>query len=176
MPNRRSAAALLAILSVLSGACHKDEGPRAAAPVQTVSAETRAELDGLLSDYETVHLALAGDRLDGVAAAATSLASAARRLDARVPERLRAPLDGIASAGASLAAATALPEARRAFGDVSRYAIDLIAAEPQLGEGRRAFECTMTSGYGKWIQSGPGVANPYFGAEMLTCGSGRDWK
>lgn len=175
MITSRGTATLLTML-LLGTACRREREPGAAPVVQTITAETREGLDGVLSDYEVIHRALAADRLDGVAVAAKRLGTAASALSPRVPPTLHEPLAGLARAAEQVAIAPTIADARRAFGDLSRHAIALVAAAPQLGEGRRAFECTMASGYQKWIQSGPGIANPYFGSEMLTCGSGSDWK
>ena len=50
-------------------------------------------------------------------------------------------------------------------------------AVPDLGTNRRVYKCLMWSkGYSKWIQSPTGASNPYFGKEMLDCGSASDWK
>lgn len=166
---------LLAML-LLGSACRREDQPEVAPVVQTLTPESREGLERVLADYDRIQRALAADRLDGVAAAAMSLALAAKGLIPRVPVRLREPLNGLTSAAQQVAASTMIADARRAFGDLSRHAIALVAEAPELGEGRRAFECTMASGYQKWIQSGPGIANPYFGSEMLTCGTGSDWK
>ena len=175
MSARRGTATLLAMLLVGS-ACRREAEPEVAPVVQTITAQALESLGALFSDYEQIHRALAADRLEGVAAVARGIGPAARALIPRVPPKLHGPLEGLASAADELASATTIVDARRAFGELSRDAIALVAVVPQLGEGRRAFECTMASGYPKWIQSGPGVANPYFGSEMLTCGTGSEWK
>lgn len=33
----------------------------------------------------------------------------------------------------------------------------------------------VEAAYKRWVQSGPGVTNPYYGSKMLTCGSPVDF-
>lgn len=84
-------------------------------------------------------------------------------------------------AGAHLAKVHDLKEARRAFYPFS-MAVVTLAQAVRRGDGGftslRVFRCPMTKdafpnapNRGEWIQLQPQIRNPWFGAEMLDCGS-----
>ena len=64
---------------------------------------------------------------------------------------------------------------RKAFGEVSRSVVALLAAEPSLREGLNIFECSMAQGYQKWVQKTETIENPYMGSQMLACGTKATW-
>ncbi|HEX2163962.1 MAG TPA: efflux RND transporter periplasmic adaptor subunit, partial [Thermoanaerobaculia bacterium] len=67
---------------------------------------------------------------------------------------------------------------RQAFGEVSRFVMPLVGADPALVAELELWPylCPMVEdGFGEWFQPGDEMANPYMGEEMLTCGTSDDW-
>jgi hypothetical protein len=157
----------------------------ACSPQGTEPAETAIEqmpsksesTEKLLAAYERVRSQLAND--EAVSAVDfDSLAEAARVASGSYAGDAKGHADQLASSAESAAskAGEGLPEAREAFGEVSRHLIALISAEPELASGRYVFECPMAKSYPKWVQQSESVANPYMGREMATCGSASEWR
>lgn len=119
-----------------------------------------AELSSAVtSPYLKVQVALAGDSTEGVSAAAREIEKAAATLgdDAK----------GLAAAAETLAGVTDIAAARKAFGALSDALIEYADAAG-IGELKVAY-CPMADQ--SWVQEDGSIANPYFGALMLTCGS-----
>ena len=144
---------------------------------RTASESTSQGAAAVLDAYEGVRSLLADDKVQGVSDAAAQLADAARSASASAAERLRPSLGDIANTADQLRQAPPenLAEIRKRFGPLSRSVIALVAAEPSLATGRHVFECPMAEGYGKWVQRTDQISNPYFGKEMLECGSASKW-
>jgi hypothetical protein len=68
------------------------------------------------------------------------------------------------NSGAAVAQATSLASARDEFAKLAPRAEKLAAGQP----GYHVFYCPMAKK--DWVQTGTAVANPYLGADMLTCG------
>ncbi len=135
------------------------------------SPQTRAGVDGVLTSYEQIRVALAQDDASSVAAAArrlqrqaSSLANAGGPVGTRMGEAARAA-HHLAQADAS-----DLSAVRQAFGALSRPLVSLLDEVPQLRTRRHVFECPMAGGYGRWIQPTSDLSNPYMGQRMATCG------
>jgi membrane fusion protein, copper/silver efflux system len=131
-----------------------------------------------LDATERARAELAADRLDGVAGFAREAAQAiraARAAAADVPPAITDSLDRASAAAAQLADTTALPAARLAFGELSRFLVALAAADPRLQAGWHVFRCSMSDGFEKWLQRSPALENPYMGQAMLACGSSSTW-
>lgn len=120
-----------------------------------------AVLKEALAAYATIQRALAGDTLDGVAAAADGLA--ARLKDDAVVQRETA----------AIKAAGSIAEARKAFKPLSEHFIALLQAQPEK-KGYYVANCPMAPG--SWVQLEPSLRNPYYGASMLRCGTIREVK
>jgi Cu(I)/Ag(I) efflux system membrane fusion protein len=120
-----------------------------------------------LDAYERVRQLLAKDRIEGIATYARELADALRAVAATpgVPTEL----EHAAHTADALADAKSLDDARRAFGDVSRFLIAIVAAEPRLQAGWHRFDCSMVQD--SWLQPNTTVDNPYMGSKMATCGT-----
>ena len=148
--------------------------PSSALPDGALSA-----LQNAYAAQEEVRALLAQDRIQGVAVPAglvgKQLLAAHAALGSASPE-IAASLAGAASAADRMAAATALTDARRHFGDVSRALVAIAAADPRLQSGWQLFRCPMVKGYPKWIQRGDVLDNPYMGQAMPTCGSKATWE
>ena len=85
---------------------------------------------------------------------------------------LGAPAMKIDTAAVQLAAAAELGDARTKFGTLSE-AIDtyMTGLKLKAPEGLKVAVCPMVRK--PWLQAEADIRNPYFGKEMLTCGSFR---
>jgi len=73
----------------------------------------------------------------------------------------------LAKSAEALSKAKSIEEARKEFKGLSKNAINLAKGR----EGFYLMHCPMVKGGGgDWLQTSKEVANPYFGASMLTCG------
>ena len=111
--------------------------------------------------YLHIQATLAADSTDGVGSAAQAIQAAAGDLgDAGA---------AIGMAANAVALADDLVKTRAAFGLLSDAMIKF-SGDAGLGELRIAF-CPMARK--SWVQEDGDLANPYYGSEMLTCGSFR---
>ena len=157
-----------------------EEKPRAPADAKaapSLSAEARASIDTTLGAYEQIRSKLASDEISAVAESAAALQRSATEAATNAPEALGAHLTSIAAAAGRLHETPKDdPDAvRKAFGEISRSTVALLAAEPSLREDLHVFECPMAQGYKKWVQRTDAAENPYMGQKMLECGSKADW-
>ncbi|GDX81036.1 hypothetical protein LBMAG42_28470 [Deltaproteobacteria bacterium] len=111
-----------------------------------------------VAEYDAVRAALAADNAPAAAAAATTLAA-----DATLDPLMLAPARAVA-------AATDIVVMRVAFAELSRTAILALGLTP--AEKVQVYKCPMAPNYQYWMQAKAGLANPYFGKSMLTCGEG----
>jgi Cu(I)/Ag(I) efflux system membrane fusion protein len=156
-------------------------GEAAAAPVveldlpdQPLPDDALSAVQAALSVSALVASRLADDRLDGLADAAAAVAP----LTAAAPSAgdLSPWLLDAAAAADRLATATDLVAARRALGALNRALLAAASADPRSRDGRYVFSCPMTGAdFGKWVQSGPDLANPYMGRSMPGCGEASTW-
>jgi hypothetical protein len=127
------------------------------------AAGAAADLPATLMDpYLQVQAALAGDKVDGVAAHAAAIEKSAVAFGK----------DGepIVAAAKKLSGAKDIAVARTAFGELSS-AIVQYAEKTKSGYGadvRQAY-CPMVNK--PWLTKDKTIRNPYYGAAMLTCGS-----
>lgn len=145
---RTSFIILLALLT-LSPLCRADE-----------KADT--PLASALAQYVKIQAALAGDSLVGVPEAAAAISAAVKASASKLPASL-------ATEAETVAKAHDLKAARDAFKSLSATLITA-AAETKSG---RYFEAYCPMAAASWIQVGRHIANPYYGASMLTCGEVR---
>ena len=119
----------------------------------------------IVDPYLKIQEALASDRVDGVRANAGDLATAATALGA--------PAMKIDTSAVQLASAADLADARAKFGVLSE-AIDTYMTGMKLNppEGVRVAFCPMV--LKPWMQQDGSLKNPYYGSQMLTCGSFRN--
>lgn len=131
-----------------------------------------SSLDEAFGAYEKIRALLADDKVEGVGREAERLEKAAAKAAEGASQARNPHFREIAGAAAPLKDAKDLPAARRAFGNLSREVVELLAAEPALARGRFVYRCPMVKeGYAKWVQTKKEVSNPYFGKEMLRCGT-----
>jgi Cu(I)/Ag(I) efflux system membrane fusion protein len=132
----------------------------------------------VLGHYEHIRALLAGDQAEPVAAAAKDLQQAARDQAASAGAPAKAPYTKVAAAAGRVATAPAkdIEAVRKAFGELSKAVVGLLAADPALAKGQHVFECPMAKGYGKWVQPTDKLENPYMGKKMLACGGPSEMK
>lgn len=113
------------------------------------------QMAGMLTNYEKVAAALAADNLTEAQAAATNLACCLKCGD---QADLSAKVEAFSKAGT-------ITDARTAFKGISAAII------PLLKDAGDHFVMTCPMAGADWIQTSETVANPYYGSQMLTCGS-----
>lgn len=143
-------------------------------PKLEVPAPALTALQHGLDAYERARGALARDRLEGLATHGRDLAETLRAAAAGMTGASKEVADCFeqaAKAADQLATATSLDAARTHFGELSRYVIALVMADPRLQAGWHHFECAMAKGFGGWLQRSPDIDNPYMGPKMASCGT-----
>jgi hypothetical protein len=121
-----------------------------------------ADLPSTLMDpYLRMHVSLAGDTMDGVAASAKALSQEAQKLGVQAKT--------VATTAAKLATANDIVNARRDFGELSDAMMAYAKATgATFGPDVNVAFCPMVKK--PWLQKGQNITNPYFGKAMLTCG------
>lgn len=162
----------VACCAAVVGCEKRSEGPDA-----NLSPAARSNLEATLAAYEDLRSALAHDDTSELPALASRLAKAADEAGEASPQSLRPALNSLSASARALGKADPddIAAARSAFAEVSRQSVAILEADGSLRQGRRVYECTMTEGYGKWIQTADSVENPYQGSKMLRCGTEVDW-
>lgn len=126
-------------------------------------------IEVVLENYYAIQKALAADDLKTAQSKAEELASKAGKL---AKESTKTKVTVIAQSARALAAAKDIKQARKAFGDASQVLIEHLSQTPAIGAKYYILHCPMAKvGNGDWIQPNPVTSNPYFGSEMLRCGS-----
>lgn len=118
-------------------------------------------LQTVLAEYVKIQQSLAGDSLKGVPEAAAAIVVAVKGNEGELP-------GATVSEAEAVGKATDIKAARAAFKPLS---VTLISAASSLKEKTGHFYeayCPMAGA--AWIQADKKVANPYYGASMLTCG------
>ena len=137
----------------------------AAAPAATTPAQK------LVAAYLGVQQKLAADDAKGASAAFAQLKAAAEVQQLGGDAQLRQRIVAAAAAGAG---AKDIAAARAAFATSSDSLLEWLKREGNpLASSLRVAHCPMArDGKGaRWLQSDATVKNPYFGSEMLECGS-----
>jgi len=126
-----------------------------------------------LEAYERLRAALVADRLDPAAARdlADRLHEATEGADPPVAAALRQAHD----AAMHTHATDDVTSARTHFATISAVLIALGDADPRMTEGLFVFECPMTEGWNRWVQTSDTLDNPYMGTSMPRCGSRSTW-
>ena len=146
------------MIGVAAAACNR---PPAKMPVSAAGELSRA----VIEPYLNADAALASDRIEGVVVNAVEISAAARELGPSAR--------AIDAAAVRLASAKDVGEAREHFGTLSE-AIDSYMANQRLvpPTGVRVAFCPMAMR--PWLQHDGAIRNPYYGSQMLTCGSFRN--
>ncbi len=165
-----------AVLALALAGCKKTPAPPEGPRIELTS-DTRSSIDRALAAYDDVASKLASDQTSTVLGDAEELERAAAAASKSAPPSLRPTLESLSSAAGGLQRADQddANAVRMAFGEVSRAAIALVRADSTLSKGRQVYECSMTEGYGKWMQTTDKIANPYMGSRMLECGVEVAW-
>lgn len=115
--------------------------------------------------------ALAADQLTAYVEALPALHENWQAYLAQTPDAHEGPLDQLVNA---LSDGPTLTDARDAFEPFSTAVADLARQAGLHHNGVvNIFQCPMSPvlGKGRWVQRGEDLRNPFFGSEMLTCGS-----
>lgn len=168
-------------MSVLAACSGEHGGQRSVAEAQAApaapaaptapAAAAPASAQKLITAYLNVQRRLAADDAKGAGAAFAQLKAAAEAKDLGGDAALRQKL---ATAAASGAGAKDLDAARDAFAKSSEGLLDWLKREGNaFGSSVRIAHCPMArDGKGaRWVQTESKVSNPYYGSEMLECGS-----
>jgi hypothetical protein len=133
--------------------------------VAAACAVMAAELAPALVDpYVRVQSALAADTVDTVKGDAVQIGKAA--------EALGESATPIVAAAKMLEDASNLKAARQAFGTLSESVFAYAKASgATMPDGVKTAYCPMVNK--SWLQKGEKIQNPYYGSEMLECGSFR---
>jgi len=111
-----------------------------------------------------IQVSLSHDKMDGVGANAAAISAAATTLGK--------PAEKIVAGALALQKAAKIADAREAFGRLSEALVGYLDAEKQKpGDGVRVAYCPMARK--PWLQKDGTIQNPYYGSQMLTCGSFR---
>ncbi len=119
-------------------------------------------VDSMIDRAVAIQVSLSHDKMDGVSANATVIATDAQALGK----------DGekILAGAMALQKAKKIDEARTAFGQMSDALVSYLDAQKHKpGNGVRVAYCPMVRK--PWLQKDGAIQNPYYGASMLTCGS-----
>lgn len=165
----------LLVVCVLAGlaafACSSEAQPPAAPAPAAPAAPAGNPAQKLVSTYLGLQQKLAADDAKGAAALFGQLKAAAGAKDLAGDAALK---QRISSAAATGVAAKDLTAARTAFVKVSDAMLEWMKREGNpLASSVQVAHCPMAEdGKGaRWLQAGAKVKNPYFGSEMLECGS-----
>lgn len=164
--------------------------PAAAAPAATAPAERGDALDeqqrnilsGFLARADALRAALSGDNLDGFNREAAKLHDLLPGLlNAFDPAPAWHPLVARIESAAHLEKAASLKDARKEFYDLSAAVVDLVQklrSRPGPFTSIKVFQCPMLKqafpgapARGLWMQLEGPLRNPYFGADMIDCGT-----
>ena len=121
-------------------------------------------VDSMVDHAVAIQTSLAYDKMDGVAANATAISTDAASLGK--------PAEKIVAGAMALQTAKNIGEARDAFGLMSEALVTYLDGQKRKpGNGVRVAFCPMK--LKPWLQKEAAIRNPYYGSEMLTCGSFR---
>lgn len=179
--------AALAAVTLALVSCSKADGggiptapTSAPAAAKDVAPSVVPKVEGpvgvLLERYEAMRAALAADNVATALTAAQPLADASKEASAAAGPH-QAQWTAVAALAGQLATDKPdLKATRLKFADISKAVVTVLVADPKLREGRFIFECPMAPAYQRWVQTSAALRNPYWGSEMLECGSQVDWR
>jgi Cu(I)/Ag(I) efflux system membrane fusion protein len=162
---------LVFMLLVAAVACQQNSTQPAAAQATKPPLGQGTPAQNLVNAYLTVQARLAADDLGGAKSAFSAVATSSKPSELAVSPELRKRLEQAATSGA---AASDIAHARTTFAALSDALLSWLGGQTNpLGDPLTLAHCPMAlEGKGSnWLQRGPQLRNPYFGADMLTCGS-----
>lgn len=146
---------------------------------QAIEPHESTAVSEVVAAYDAVRSRLANEETDTLVATFDRLGSAALEASSRngISELARSHLRMLADAARKGVEAgdADLDGAREAFGEVSKNLVAAVASDQDLAHGLYIFECPMTGGYPKWVQTSDAKANPYMGKDMQSCGVESQW-
>ena len=138
-----------------------------------------ASLDAALLDgYRPVQVELTRDNYDGAKALVTPLAKSVQSWleEKGTADAQTANVKVMAEGTDKMSGAHDIAELRSGFAVLSRGIVEFVRPSADLKAKWQLFFCPMAPEYGFWVQPmGEKLQNPYFGAEMLTCGTKKKW-
>jgi len=149
-------------------------GHRVVAGRIELTPDQRSAMTQFLKAADVASASLAADQLKDFNQAAAELWPAIEALATHFPpEHSWAPLIKNAQGQGKMAPAGDLAEARRAFLPFSTVLVEFlrVARQQDAGTQVKIFRCPMAPKPGFWMQLQGPLRNPYFGKEMLDCGS-----
>src|SRR5262245_14727710 len=121
-------------------------------------------VDSMIDHAVAIQVSLSHDKMDGIGANAAAISADATTLGK--------PAEKIVAGALALQKAAKIADAREAFGRLSEAIVGYLDAEKQKpGGGVRVAYCPMARKPG--LQKDGTIQNPYYGSQMLTCGSFR---
>lgn len=158
---------------VALGACQGESssGTQASAQAQNAAAKPGTPAQNLVNAYITLQTKLAKDDAAGTKAAYGALQNALKAKDLGLDAATEKKLTSAAAQGA---AASSISDARTAFASVTDAMLAYLgAAKNPLSSSLIVAHCPMAldNKGAKWLQLGETLENPYFGSEMLRCGT-----
>ena len=174
------------LLATVGGACGSEtDEPKPTKPkIQVVTGHASAapgsfeavafqccdvsEAKSVLDRFVALGVTLAADDLAGSQAGAKAFAAALQGDGARLTgdAEVIGKLDVLA---ARMVAHTELQDLREEYLDASTEVLSLVRAHRAKGDTYAVGFCPMKPG--RWLQRSEPLANPYYGAEMLRCGT-----
>lgn len=130
------------------------------------SGAQKSEATWALHAYEVIRKALADDDLKTTQLGAKSLIQQAAKQSSSAHSKI---LNKMVSAAQKIVRSSHFPEARLAFGELSKHTIVWLKTSGH-SKGIQTYQCPMAKGYKKWLQYKSPMANPYMGKHMLRCG------
>lgn len=167
--SQRTSIGLACVVFLLACQGEPVSGTQASAQAQSAPAATPAE--ALVQAYISLQTKLAKDDAAGSKAAYASLQQALKAKELGLDAATEQKLSGAAAKGA---AASKIADARAAFAAVSDAMLSYLGkAKNPLSSSLTVAHCPMAldNKGAKWLQLGEKLENPYFGAEMLRCGT-----
>ncbi len=152
--------------------------PTAAVGIDFTNEQARIHFHNVFREYHAIHDGLARDQLhDAVQSAKRLLEVATVRPRAHSPSQSENALDArfqeYKAAAERISTAQTIGAARAAFETLSNGLIAVVKQSGAPGpDPLRLYHCPMAFNNrgADWLQSSADMRNPYFGAEMLTCG------
>jgi Cu(I)/Ag(I) efflux system membrane fusion protein len=162
---------LLALLGLLACQGESASQQTANAQAQTAALKPGTPAQNLVNAYIVLQGKLAKDDAAGAKSAFAGLQTKAKAADLGIDPGLQKRIEAAAAQGAG---AADLAGARQAFAALSDAFLALFkTTDNPLTDPLTVASCPMAfdNKGAKWLQLGDKIQNPYFGSEMLTCGS-----
>jgi Cu(I)/Ag(I) efflux system membrane fusion protein len=168
---RRSLCVLACVVALWACQGESVSGTQASAQAASAPAKPGTPAQNLVNAYIALQSKLAKDDAAGAKAAFVSLQNALKAKDLGLDGALEKKLSSAAAQGAS---AAKLSDARVAFASVTEAMLAYLGASKNpLNTSLNVAHCPMAldNKGAKWLQVGETLENPYFGSEMLRCGT-----